>query len=244
MFILEYSEFKVIFVNAFHINNLPSPNEEQTERFHRFCEFLLETNKTTNLTAIRTPEDVIYKHFVDSALVSAYIPQNATVLDLGCGPGFPSLPLAILRPDLSIKALDSTAKKIAFLNQAAELLQLSNIKGISGRAEDAAIRKQLGQFDVVVSRAVARLNVLSELCIPYLKINGRLVALKGAKAAEELDEAQNAIKILGGSDALLVNTNLATEEEAEVRGIILITKKAASPQKYPRPYAAILKKPL
>ncbi len=241
---MEYSEFKVIFFNAFHINNLPSPSEEQTERFHRFCEFLLETNKTTNLTAIRTPEDVIYKHFVDSALVSAYIPHSATVLDLGCGPGFPSLPLAILRPDLSIKALDSTAKKIAFLNQAAELLQLSNIKGISGRAEDAAIRKQLGQFDVVVSRAVARLNILCELCIPYVKIGGNLLAMKGSKAEEERVEAKTAIQTLGGDTSKQIDLQLQTQFEAEARAIIQVAKIAATPPKYPRSYAGILKKPL
>ena len=241
---MEYSEFKGILTEAFQINRLPEPTEGQIQLFHRFCEFLLETNKTTNLTAIRNHEDVIYKHFVDSALVSAYIPQSVTVLDLGCGPGFPSLPLAILRPDLSIKALDSTAKKITFLNQAAELLQLSNIKGVSGRAEDATVRKELGQFDIVVSRAVARLNVLCELCIPYVKIGGNLLAMKGAKAEEEQIEAKAAIQTLGGDTSKQINLQLRTQSNAEARAIIQIPKIATTPLKYPRPYANILKKPL
>ena len=241
---MEYTEFKALLCAAFQKNGLEIPTESQADAFYRFTNLLMETNQTTNLTAIRNIPDVIYKHYVDSLLASKYFPIGATVLDIGCGPGFPSIPLAVWRPDLTITALDSTAKKIAFVQAARDELGLQNLTAITGRAEDQAVRQKIGLVDVVTSRAVARLNVLSELCIPYLKINGRLVALKGAKAAEELDEAQNAIKILGGSDALLVNTNLATEEEAEVRGIILITKKAASPQKYPRPYAAILKKPL
>lgn len=241
---MEYSEFKGILTEAFQTNRLPEPTEGQIQLFHRFCEFLLETNKTTNLTAIRNHEDVIYKHFVDSALVSAYIPQSVTVLDLGCGPGFPSLPLAILRPDLSIKALDSTTKKITFLNQAAELLQLSNIKGVSGRAEDATVRKELGQFDIVVSRAVARLNVLCELCIPYVKIGGNLLAMKGAKAEEEQIEAKTAIQTLGGGTSKQINLQLRTQSDAEVRAIIQIPKITTTPLKYPRPYANILKKPL
>ena len=241
---MEYAIFKDLLTKAFQTNNLPVPTEEQADRFFRFCNFLLETNKITNLTAIRNEEDVIYKHFVDSAVVSAYMPYQATVLDLGCGPGFPSLPLAILREDLTIRALDSTAKKINFLNQAAELLQLQNIKGIAGRAEDMAIRKDLGQFQIVVSRAVARLNVLSELCIPYLQIGGQLLAMKGAKAEEELSEAQKGIKILGGDHIKQIDCTLNTESSQEARAIIQVTKTAQTPPKYPRPYASILKKPL
>ena len=244
IFALEYTFFQSLFKKAFQINQLPTPTEEQIERFYHFCDFLLETNKITNLTAIRTEEDVIYKHFVDSAMVSAYIPPKATVLDLGCGPGFPSLPLAILRPDITIKALDSTSKKITFLNQAAELLGLKNINGIAGRAEDAAIRKELGQFTVVVSRAVARLNVLCELCIPYLQMNGQLLAMKGSKAEEELMEAEKAIQTLGGNSPKQISLTLITETTQEFRAIIQTTKIAQTPPKYPRPYASILKKPL
>jgi len=180
---------------------------------------------------------------VDSLTVSSLIPEGARVLALGCGPGFPSIPLAIARPDLTIRALDSTDKKIRFLNESADLLELSNLKGYSGRAEDPKTRKELGQFDVVVSRAVARMNVLSELCIPYVFIGGKLIAMKGAKGDEELAEAQNAIKILGGA-AKNHALELITNDSSEARCLIEVFKVKETPSTYPRQYSAILKKPL
>ena len=150
-----------------------------------------------------------------------------------------------MRPDLEIVALDSTGKKIDFVQKSAEILQLSNLKGISGRAEDTKLRKTLGKFDIVVSRAVARLNILCELCLPYLKVGGNLIALKGAKYDEELEEARNAIKILGGEFAKAEQkTLITTDNQAETRGNIIIQLKKEPPAQYPRAYAAILKKPL
>ena len=214
-------------------------------QFFRFTEHLLEVNAHTTLTAIREPVGIVDKHYIDSLLAMDLIPNGARVLDLGCGPGFPSIPLAIMRPDLEITALDSTAKKIDFVQKSAEILQLSNLKGVCGRAEDAKLRKTLGKHDVVVSRAVARLNVLCELCIPYLKIGGYLVALKGAKYEEELAEAANAIKILGAETTKTEPKELITaDNQTETRGIIIIQSKKETPSQYPRAYAAILKKPL
>ena len=202
------------------------PNEAQMLQFFRFTEHLLEVNAHTNLTAIREPVGIVDKHYIDSLLAMDLIPNGARVLDLGCGPGFPSIPLAIMRPDLEITALDSTAKKIDFVQKSAEILQLSNLKGVCGRAEDAKLRKTLGKHDVVVSRAVARLNVLCELCIPYLKIGGYLVALKGAKYEEELAEAANAIKILGAETTKTEPKELITaDNQTETRGIIIIQSK-------------------
>ncbi len=241
---MEYSEFRDIFSTACAKNNISIPNETQLQRFYDFTVFLMKINETTNLTAIRNVPEVIYKHYIDSLTVSNLIPQNARILDLGCGPGFPSIPLAIYRDDLSLASLDSTAKKITFVQQSASLLGLSNIKALSGRAEDIKTRRELGEFDVVVSRAVARLNVLCELCIPYLKIGGNLIAMKGAKAEEELSEVQKAIKMLGGELLEVRKAPLATESGSEDRGLIIIRKKSVTPAKYPRAYAAILKKPL
>ena len=242
---MEFTEFLQIFASAAIKNNIPAPNEAQMLQFYRFTEYLLEINAHTNLTAIREPIGIIDKHYIDSLLAMNLIPEGSRVLDLGCGPGFPSIPLAIMRPDLEITALDSTTKKIDFVQKSAGILQLSNLKGISGRAEDIKLRKSLGKYDIVVSRAVARLNVLCELCIPYLKIGGSLVALKGAKFKEELTEASNAIKILGAETTRIEQKELiTTENQAETRGMIVIQAKKESPSQYPRAYAAILKKPL
>lgn len=241
---MDYSQFCSIFAISLERNGLQALSEQQYERFYAFAEYLLKVNQVTNLTAIRNMPDVITKHFVDSLLVSDYIPQNARVLDLGCGAGFPSAPLAIARPDLRIVGLDSTAKKIAFVNEASKLVGLSNLTAISGRAEDAQIMKQLGKFDVVTSRAVAALQILSELCLPYVKLGGIFLPLKAAKAEVELAAARKAITFLGGSEAISHNLSLITDAGEEPRCIFEIKKCMETPKGYPRAYAAILKKPL
>ena len=242
---MDFTTFSQFFHSAAQKNSTLSPNEAQMLQFYRFTEYLLEVNAHTNLTAIREPVGIIDKHYIDSLMALELIPEGARVLDLGCGPGFPSIPLAIMRPDLDITALDSTAKKIDFVQKSAEILHLSNLKGISGRAEDIKLRKQLGKYDIVVSRAVARLNILCELCIPYLKINGNLIALKGAKYEEESTEANKAIKILGAETIKIEKKELVTaKNQLEIRGIVVIQAKNEAPSQYPRSYATILKKPL
>ncbi|MBQ9132538.1 MAG: 16S rRNA (guanine(527)-N(7))-methyltransferase RsmG [Clostridia bacterium] len=241
---MEFSEFHTLFQSACRQNGISPLPKDKAEAFWSFTLHLMEVNQHTNLTAIRSIPDIITKHYVDSMLAAEYLPQGARVLDLGCGPGFPSIPLAILRPDLSIVALDSTDKKIKFVWESAVLLHLKNIEAVSGRAEDAAIRRRLGQVDALVSRAVARLNILCELCLPYLRTNGTFLAMKAAKSDEELAEAQNAIRILGGCVEQVHQKQLIAEGTTDPRTLIEIRKQKQTPPQYPRAYAAILKKPL
>ena len=242
---MDYSAFSASFCASLQRNAINTLDDAKIKQFYDFSLYLLEVNHTTNLTAIRNLPDVIDKHLCDSLLAVDLIPNGASVLDLGCGPGFPSIPLAIARPDLRITALDSTAKKIGFVTSAAQKIGLQNLTAIAGRAEDRAIMNLLGKFDVVTSRAVARLNVLSELCVPYLKIGGVLLALKGAKADEELFEAQKGIQTLGGGEIQSLSRPLILSDGTpEARSTILIKKQKQTPALYPRAYAAILKKPL
>lgn len=239
------ADFEQILRNSLVQNGIPEPSQAETERFYLLTSHLITVNQTTNLTAIRTIPGIVSKHYADSLLLLSYLPQDARILDLGCGAGFPSLPLAILRSDLHIVALDSTDKKVRFVQECADLLSLSNLQTCSGRAEDSKTRSLLGGFDFVVSRAVARLNILAELALPYLKIGGALLAMKGARAEEEAEEALSAASVLGGSVPELIPQVLITEEGAEeTRAILKIEKKKPTPNQYSRSYAAILKHPL
>ncbi len=207
---------------------------------------MLDVNEHMNLTAICDLDGIILKHYIDSLTVSKYIPESSTVIDIGCGAGFPSLPLAIARPDLEITALDSTAKRVDYIRETAEILELSNIRCVTARAEELAHDSDFrAAFDVATARAVARLNILSELCIPYVKVGGKFVAMK-ANAAEEAKEAYVAIKTMGGLTVATDNFELVSENPGEdnPRCIVLIEKIAESPKNYPRNNSQIKKKPL
>lgn len=218
--------------------------ESIQSRFEAFTELLRRVNSHTNLTAIREVPDIIAKHYADCLLAEHYFQQNATVLDVGCGGGFPSVPLAIARPDLQITAVDSTAKKIAFVQAAAASQRMSNLNPICARIEDPALSRMKQTFDVGTSRAVAKLSVLVELVLPYVKVGGLMVALKGSAGDAEATEASNAIQTLGGKIEALKHEQLWQGDSSESRCIILIRKIRATPAIYPRQYAAILKKPL
>lgn len=220
-----------------------SVTDDMLARFEKLAFLLVEQNKTMNLTAITDPDGIAVKHFADSisALSAADFPQNAKVLDVGTGAGFPSIPLLIARPDLDMTMIDSTAKKLKYVASAVETLGLS-AEVLHTRAEEAGQNKEYREkFDIVCSRAVAALNVLCEYCLPFVKVGGVFLAMKGAKAQEEIADAKSAIKILGGK---IVAEKSFTLSDGGERTIVVIKKISQVPPKYPRVSAQIAKKPL
>ncbi len=220
-----------------------SVTDEMLTRFEKLAFLLVEQNKTMNLTAITDPDGIAVKHFADSisALSAADFPQGAKVLDVGTGAGFPSIPLLIARPDLDMTMIDSTAKKLKYVASAVESLGL-NAEVLHTRAEEAGQNKEYREkYDIVCSRAVAALNVLCEYCLPFVKVGGVFLAMKGAKAQEEIADAKSAIKTLGGK---IVAEKSFTLSDGGERTIVVIKKISQVPPKYPRVSAQIAKKPL
>lgn len=220
-----------------------SLTDEQIKLFERLAELLVEQNKTMNLTAITDPDGIAVKHFADSiSALSAYdFAENAKVLDVGTGAGFPSIPLLIARPDLEMTMIDSTAKKLKYVASTVETLGLT-AEVLHTRAEEAGQSKQYREkFDIVCSRAVAALNVLCEYCLPFVKVGGVFLAMKAAKAQEEIADARNAIKTLGGK--IVAEKSFSLSDGGE-RTIVVIKKISQVPPKYPRISAQIAKKPL
>ena len=242
---MDYLSFREYFIRIFEKNGLEAySTDENIRKFYDLTVKMVETNKVMNITALTTVDKIIPLHYADCVKAAALIPQNATVADIGCGGGFPILPLAIVRPDLKLVGIDSTEKKIRYVQNTADELGLS-VTAISGRAEDLAKQTDYrDHFDVVISRAVARLNVLNELCMPFVKVGGRFIALKGAAGQEELSEAMNGIQKLGGQLRGTDEYSLFTADDEEKRVMVRIEKISATPKEYPRAFGAIKKKPL
>ncbi len=241
---MEKKEFILNLKSAFAQNGLSDLlGDDSAEKLYLFSQTLIETNKLYNLTAITDEKQIILKHFVDCASVCKYIPLASAVIDIGCGAGFPTLPLAILRNDIKIVALDSTEKKVKFIKKTADDLLLKNVYPISARAEDF-VKQNREKFDVAVSRAVARLNVLDELCLPFVKTGGTFVAMKSSRGYEEYEEAATGINILGGSLKLHDCIELSYNESSIEREIYVFEKMRPTPFQYPRNYSQISRKPL
>lgn len=218
--------------------------DEQVEKLTRYYELLIEWNEKMNLTALTEPEDVALKHFCDSILLLKYadIPQGNSLIDVGTGAGFPSVPVKIVRPDIKLCLLDSLNKRLTFLTEVVNELNLTDVKIVHSRAEDGAKKVELREkFDFATSRAVAQLNVLSEYCLPYVKVGGAFIAMKGKYSEEEIANAKSAIKLLGGKTVKVDTYNLADTSE---RTIINIKKLSSTDKKYPRTSAKIKSKPL
>ena len=243
---MELLEFKNKLKKAIEDNSIDVEfTDEKALKLYNLTQIMLEVNKSMNLTAITDENAIIVKHYVDSLTVSKYIPVNATVIDVGCGAGFPCLPLAIFREDLKITALDATAKRIRYIENTAKELKLTNIFPIAARAEDLAKTSDYREsFDVATARAVASLPVLSELCLPFVKKGGLFVSMKASQGEQELALSKNAISLCGGTFVSLDSISLELDGMLEPRSIISVRKSSSTPIKYPRHFSQISKKPL
>ncbi|HEO4221088.1 TPA: 16S rRNA (guanine(527)-N(7))-methyltransferase RsmG [Streptococcus agalactiae] len=219
--------------------------DKQKKQFETYFRLLVEWNEKINLTAITDKEEVYLKHFYDSIapILQGYIDNSPlSILDIGAGAGFPSIPMKILYPEIDITIIDSLNKRINFLNILANELELSGVHFFHGRAEDfGQDRVFRAKFDIVTARAVARIQVLAELTIPFLKVNGRLIALKAAAAEEELISAEKALKTLFSQVTVNKNYKLPNGDD---RNITIVSKKKETPNKYPRKAGTPNKKPL
>ena len=214
----------------------------QEEKFEKFCKILKEYNEKFNLTSITDDEGIYEKHFTDSLKGEEFFPLNAEVIEIGSGGGFPSVPLKIARDDLSFTLLEATEKKCGYLRIVGKELGFENFNVVCGRAEEFGKKEEFREkFDVATARAVARLNVLCEYCLPFVKKGGYFVAYKG-DAEEEIKEAEKAVEILGGK--IVEIKDFVLSEKSGRRNIIVIKKERETPSEYPRLNGAIKKKPL
>ena len=217
--------------------------EQQLEQFTEYYELLVETNKVMNLTAITEPEEVAVKHMIDSLLAFDEDMAGKTLADVGTGAGFPGVPLKIYCPELKVTLIDSLGKRLKFLQQVIDALGLKYIRCEHLRAEDAGKNsKHREKYDLVTARAVARLSVLAEYCLPLVKKGGRFIALKGSKYAEEIEEGTAAVQILGGKILSAEPVKLPGLDDG--RAIIKIGKIKTTPAQYPRKAGTPEKQPL
>ncbi|GBG06593.1 16S rRNA methyltransferase G [Paenibacillus agaridevorans] len=222
-----------------------SISSRQLEQFEAYLEMLVDWNERMNLTGITERDAVYEKHFYDSISLSFFVDMIGikSIADIGSGAGFPSIPLKICFPHLKVVIVDSLNKRISFLKALAERLELQDVECVHGRAEDIArLPLYRDQFDLATARAVARLNVLNEFCLPFVRPGGKFAAMKGAKSQEEMKEAGFSLKELKGK--LIDEHGMVLPHEGSERHIVVIQKTGTTPQKYPRKAGTPLKQPL
>lgn len=218
------------------------PDGEKLRLFRVFADYLSERNAVMNLTSIEGEEETARLHFLDCcALLGAADFKNKSVIDIGSGAGFPGIPIKIMEPTADVTLLDSNLKKIDFAEAAIARCNLDGAQVCAFRAEEIPDELR-GSFDIAVSRAVARLNVLAELCLPYVKTGGLFIAMKGPECEQELSEAQNALKALGGDSGEIFRYDVPGAELSHVA--VVVKKIAPTDEKYPRRWAKISKSPL
>ena len=204
----------------------------KAEKYQAFYELLISYNKKFNLTSVIDVKEVTYKHFIDSVDKSQTFSKNSSVIDIGTGAGFPSVPLAIIREDLQLTLVESIGKKCLFLQEVKEKLCLKNITIVNARAEDISKSEEYREkYDYAIARAVARINTLCEYLLPFVKVGGSAVLWKGEGYKEEIKEAKNAVTILGGKESEVINYSLG---EYGQRYLVIIDKVKETPPKYPR----------
>ena len=239
---MDIKEFNEIFSNYLNDLNIKL-NGEQIEKFYTYMNLLIDWNEKINLTAITKPEEIILKHFVDCLTIANYIEGNSKLIDMGTGAGFPGVPLKIYRNDLKIVLADSLNKRLNFLNEVIGTLKLNNIETIHARAEELGRNKGYREkFDIATSRAVANLSTLSEYLLPFIKVGGKCICMKGADIDGELNNAKKAIEVLGGK---VVGKEVFNLPQSDLgRSIIVIEKTKNTPGKFPRKPGTPAKEPI
>ncbi len=239
---MEYEEFKLKLMEKLACINMQL-SESKIRDFYTYVEILIEWNEKINLTAIVERGEVIDKHFVDSLTISQYIGDNESIIDVGTGAGFPGIPLKIARDSLKIDLLDSLNKRVNFLNEVINKLELKRITTIHSRAEDEASKKEKREsYDVAVSRAVANLPVLLEYLLPFVKLGGKCICMKGMNVSEEVNKSKKVLKELGGEIEEIKKLQLPNTDAT--RNIIIVRKIANTPKKYPRKAGTAAKNPV
>ena len=236
---MELLEFKEKMMRKLQENN-QMLLQEQIEQFYKYMNLLIEWNEKMNLTAITEPNEVIEKHFLDCLTIMPYLEENSKIIDVGTGAGFPGIPAKIADSSLEVTLLDSLNKRINFLNEVIDKLELQHIQAVHGRAEEF-IKEKRETYDIAVSRAVAELPTLLEYLLPYIKVGGKCICMKGPKALEEIEKSKKALEILGGKIEKVENININNEME---RNIIIISKIKSTPSKYPRKAGKPSKEPI
>ena len=238
---MDINEFKQTFKVECKKNNIKF-DEQKSEKLYEYMKLILEWNEKINLTAIKDEKMFIVKHFIDSLTVNNFLDNAQNLLDIGTGAGFPGIPLKIYNPDINITLIDAVNKKIMVLNDIINKLELQNIEALHIRAEDLA--KDLNyreSFDVVTTRAVSNFSTISEYMLPFVKIDGKAICMKGPNVEEELEYAKNPIKILGGTIEKVEKFNINNEFE---RNLVVIKKVKQTDKKYPRGQGKPSKEPL
>ncbi len=218
-------------------------DKKMSEQLYMYMQLLLEWNEKMNLTAIVEEDEIILKHFIDSLTVSDYIQKGNTVIDIGTGAGFPGIPLAIVNNENKFTLVDSLNKRVNFLSKVKQELKINNIKAIHARIEEIAKNEQYREkYDIITSRAVAKLNILIEYMLPLIKIGGIGICMKGSNIDEELQQSKKALELLGGRIKKIDNIMLPNSDIS--RNIIIVEKVKSTPEKYPRKAGTPVKEPI